>query len=133
MINPLIPIQQKALKGISSYVSNLRLFSLNARLFLIGTFFMGMGFSGFWLLFNLYLKSLGFSEGKIGNIISASTIGMVIMAIPASIIIRRHSIRRILLFATPIAMFSYLVQATSVNYFVIIGGGLTAGLSSVFF
>ncbi len=94
---------------------------------------MGMGFSGFWLLFNLYLKSLGFSEGKIGNIISASTIGMVIMAIPASIIIRRHSIRRILLFATPIAMFSYLVQATSVNYFVIIGGGLTAGLSSVFF
>lgn len=133
MQNYPVIVHKKVFIGISKYISNLRLFSRNARLFLVGTFFMGMGFSGFWLLFNLYLKSLGLPEGRIGTIISATTIGMVIMAIPASIIIRKHSIKRILVIATPIAMFSYLAQVTSANYFVIIGGGLTAGLSSVFF
>lgn len=93
---------------------------------------MGMGFSGFMLLFNLYLKALGFPEGRIGNIISVTTIGMVIMAIPASIAIRRFPIKRILLIATPIATISYLVQVSTANYHLIITGGLFAGLTAVF-
>ena len=93
---------------------------------------MGMGFSGFMLLFNLYLKALGFPEGRIGNIISITTIGMVIMAIPASIAIRRFPIKRILLIATPIATISYLIQVSTANYHLIITGGLFAGLTAVF-
>lgn len=94
---------------------------------------MGMGFSGFMLLFNLYLKEFGFLEGRIGNIISATTLGVVIMAIPASIIIRRFPVRRILVLATPIAAFSYIVQVTASQYHIIVAGGLLAGFSSVFF
>ncbi|HEC78437.1 MAG TPA: MFS transporter [candidate division WOR-3 bacterium] len=123
---------QKISRGFFKYRANLRLFSRNARLFLIGTFFMGMGFSGFMLLFNLYLKTLGFPEGRIGNIISATTLGTVIMAIPASIVIRRVPIKRILLIATPIATFSYLIQITTVHYHLILTGGFAAGLAAVF-
>ena len=94
---------------------------------------MGMGFSGFMLLFNLYLKEYGFLEGRIGNIISAATIGVVIMAIPASIIIRRFPVKRILVLATPIAAFSYIVQVTASQYYIIMAGGLLAGFASVFF
>ena len=91
-----------------------------------------MGFSGFMLLFNLYLKELGFAEGSIGNIISVTTLGTVLMAIPASIIIRRFPVKRILLFATPIAAFSYMVQITHSQYHIILAGGLSAGLAAVF-
>jgi predicted MFS family arabinose efflux permease len=126
------PTKLKTRRGITKYFENLRLFSKNARLFLVGTFFMGMGFSGFMLLFNLYLKALGFPEGRIGNIISVTTIGMVIMAIPASIAIRRFPIKRILLIATPIATLSYLIQVSTANYHVIITSGLFAGLTAVF-
>ena len=125
-------LQKRLSKGIRTYVDNLRLFSRNARLFLAGTFFMGMGFSGFMLLFNLYLKSIGFPEGRIGNIISATTIGTVIMAIPASAIIRRFPIKRLLLIATPIATFSYLVQVSTSTYHIILAGGFLAGFSVVF-
>src|SRR5512137_2731138 len=95
---------------LNKYRESLRLISRNARLFLIGTFFMGMGFSGFMLLFNLYLKSIGLLENRIGNVITATTIGTLIMALPASIVIRRVSIKRILIFSTPVALFSYLIQ-----------------------
>lgn len=124
---------KKTITAITTYTNNIRLFSLNARLFLIGTFFMSMGFSGFMLLFNLYLKALGFPEGRIGNILTATTMGTVIMAIPASIIIRRFSIKRILIIATPIAMFSYFIQITAPQYHMILLGGFMAGFTSVYF
>jgi len=93
---------------------------------------MGMGFSGFMLLFNLYLKTLGFSEGRIGNIISATTLGTAIMAIPASIVIRKLSIKGLLIIATPVIMCSYLVQLTVMDYHYILAGGFTAGIAAVF-
>ncbi|MGB7055907.1 MAG: MFS transporter [bacterium] len=110
----------------------MRLFSRNARLFLVGTFFLGMGFSGFMLLFNLYLKDIGFPESNIGNIISATTLGMVIMAIPASFLLRRFAIKPILLLSTPVAVFSYFIQVTSVQYGIIIASGFAAGMAAVF-
>jgi predicted MFS family arabinose efflux permease len=126
-------LHKKIIAAITYYVNNLRLISRNARLFLIGTFFMSMGFSGFMLLFNLYLKSLTFTEGSIGNILTATTMGTVIMAIPASIIIRKFSIKRILIIATPIAMFCYFIQVTTTHYHMILTGAFMAGITSVYF
>lgn len=91
-----------------------------------------MGFSGFMLLFNLYLKELGFAESNIGNIISATTLGTVLMAIPASILLRRVPIKQVLLIATPIAVLSYAIQVTSSPYQIIIASGLIAGMAAVF-
>jgi predicted MFS family arabinose efflux permease len=131
LINPAL-IPQKSKRAIKYYIGNLRLFSRNARLFLIGTFFWGMGFSGFMLLFNLYLKELGFAEGNIGNIISATTIGTALMAIPASFLLRRFAIKPILLISTPIAVFSYLIQVTASQYTMILASGFAAGMAAVF-
>jgi len=94
---------------------------------------MGMGFSGFMLLFNLYLKAVGFPEGKIGNIITTTTVGMLLMAIPASALIRRFSIKRILIITTPVSLLSYLMIVTTANYNAILTGGFISGLASVFF
>ena len=131
MINPAL-IPQKTHRALRYYVGNIRLFSPNVRLFLVGTFFWGMGFSGFMLLFNLYLKELGFAESNIGNIISATTLGTVLMAIPASILLRRVPIKQVLLIATPIAVMSYAIQVTVSQYQGIIASGLVAGMASVF-
>ncbi|MEO0105911.1 MAG: MFS transporter [candidate division WOR-3 bacterium] len=107
--------------------------SRNSWLFLSGTFFMGMGFSGFMLLFNLYLKSINLGESKIGNIITASTIGTLIMAIPASLIIKKLSIKKILLSSTPIALICYFIQVSTNSYQTIIWASLISGVASVFF
>lgn len=94
---------------------------------------MGMGFSGFMLLFNLYLKAINLGEGKIGNIITASTIGTLMMAIPASFVIKRFSIKKILLFSTPIALICYFIQVSANSYQTIIWASLISGVASVFF
>ena len=132
MLHSTTPTKLKEKRGVTKYFENLGLFSRNARLFLVGTFFMGMGFSGFMLLFNLYLKEMGFLESRIGNIITATTLGTVIMALPASVLIRKVPIKRLLLIATPIATFSYLIQLSVSTYHLIIAGGFMAGLAAVF-
>ena len=132
MLHSTTPTKLKEKRGVTKYFENLGLFSKNARLFLVGTFFMGMGFSGFMLLFNLYLKEMGFLESRIGNIITATTLGTLIMALPASVLIRKVPIKRLLLIATPIATFSYLIQVSTSTYHLIIAGGFMAGLAAVF-
>ena len=131
MITPAL-IPQKSKRAFKNYLVNLHLFSRNARLFLVATFFWGMGFSGFMLLFNLYLKEIGFPEGNIGNIISATTFGTVLMAIPASFLLRRFAIKPILLLATPIMVFSSIIQVTAGQYSIILSSGFTAGMAAVF-
>ncbi|MFA5032729.1 MAG: MFS transporter [bacterium] len=126
-------LYQKTSKIINIYTKNLHLFSRNAWLFLLGTFFIGISFSGIMLLFNLYLKSIGLLEGRIGNVITVTTLGTLIMAIPASIALKRFSIKKILIISLPIALLSYFIQVTISNYYIIMIGGLFSGISSVFF
>jgi MFS family permease len=98
---------------IKDYLHHVRLFSLNARKFLVGSFFMGFGFSVFWLLLNLYLKQVGFVEGKIGSIISTSSVGTVLVAIPAAILIDRFRIKHILMIAAAVNGSALITQAMS--------------------
>lgn len=98
---------------IKDYLHHVRLFSPNARKFLVGSFFMGFGFSVFWLLLNLYLKQVGFEEGKIGSIISASSVGTVLVAIPAAVLIDRFRIKHILMIAAVINGSALITQAMS--------------------
>jgi MFS family permease len=98
---------------IKDYLAHVRLFSGNARLFLMGSFFMGFGYSVFWLLMNLYLKQLGLKEGAIGTILAASSLGTVLVAIPAAILVDHVRIKRILLLAAAINSATLIMTAMS--------------------
>ncbi len=94
---------------------------------------MGMGFSGFYLLFNLYLRELAFPESKIGMIISLSTIGTIAAAIPASIFLRNRKVKWVLAITTPLAVACTLIQVAVPAYWVIIICGASAGIVMTFF
>lgn len=96
--------------GIADYRDHVRLFSRNARLYLIGSFLMGINFQVFLVLLNLYLREVGYLEGDIGEIGSARAIGMTIMALPAAIMLARIRLKPFLIVATVLfAFFSYFI------------------------
>ncbi len=102
-----------------------RSFSGNARLFLIGTFLMGLGNGALWVHMNVYFHALGIGEAAIGRILSAGSFGTVLISIPAAIWIDRFPARSIFMTAatgfslaffaqifvpsTPLLMFASLV------------------------
>jgi MFS family permease len=60
-------------------------FSRPTRLFLAGSFLMGLGQGAIGAHLNLYLKAAGLSEAAIGQVLSATSMGMVVVSVPAAL------------------------------------------------
>jgi len=120
-------------QGAATYFGNVRMFSPNARRYLAGSFLMALNFQVFLLLFNLYLKELGYLEGQIGQVASARAVGMTVIAIPAAILLSRIRLKYILLTSCLLfALFSYFL--VSVNHFAaMLVFSLLAGMSFAFY
>jgi MFS family permease len=74
-------------------------FSRDYWLFFCAAFFFDLGFDLYLFLFNLYLTDLHFNERLIGQITAAFTLGNVAGTIPATMLVRRHGIKPLLLFS----------------------------------
>ena len=98
---------------VKEYFSHIKLFSRNARLFLLGSFFIGFGISVFMLLLNLYFQRLGFEESTIGSILSASSLGTVLVAIPAAILVDSIRVKRVLMLAAGLSGSALIMTALS--------------------
>ena len=77
------------LNGLRHMAGALRAASPNTRRFLFGSFLMGIGHGAIWVHLNLYFRTLGFGEATIGQIISASSLGVVLVSLPAAVSIDR--------------------------------------------
>jgi len=114
---------------IVDYWAHLSLFSTNARLFLVGIFFVGLNWAVFLLLLNLYFKELGFTEDLIGEVLSFGAWGMAIVSVPAALLIPKVSIKRILIFSVVLVGFFSILQATLVDRTQLLVASLILGMT----
>ena len=74
------------LQGFPGYIAKMRLFSRNARLFMVHVVGMDVVFGTWTVMFNLYLLAIGFDIAFIGLRILLTAIARAIFAIPAGLI-----------------------------------------------
>jgi MFS family permease len=98
--SPLKSMKRKISRSIVDYLWHIRLFSRNVRLFLTGSFLVGLTAAAGQLLFNLYLKERGADESFIGTFLSAGAFGTAVIAIPAAFVLRRIKLKMVLLTST---------------------------------
>jgi predicted MFS family arabinose efflux permease len=120
-------------RGFKNYLADLRRFSRNARLYLLGSFLMGVNMQVFQLLLNLYLKEYGLDESRIGLVVSARSGGMALIAIPAAILLARLPLKTIL--AVTCALFSIFSVAVIwlQKYELILLFSLLSGITFAFY
>lgn len=82
------------------YFYHLKLFSRNVRLYLIGSFLIGLTFASYQLLLNLYLREQGMTESFIGLILSRGALGMTLISIPAALLLKKIRLKPILIITT---------------------------------
>ncbi len=121
---------QRITNIVVDYWGHLKLFSRNARLFLIGIFFTGLNYAIFMLLLNLYFKEIGFTEDLIGEVLSFTAWGMTIISVPSALIIPKVSIKKILIFSVLFAGLFYLLQASLVERTQLLLASLLLGMTS---
>ena len=120
-------------RGAADYSHHLGLFSRNARLYLLGSFLMGVNFQVFMLLLNLLLKEVGYVEGDIGLVASSRAVGMSMIAIPAGILLSRVRLKPILIASCVLfAFFSYFIASTQQLY-LLLGFSMLSGMAFSFY
>ena len=101
--------------NLKAYLDHIKLFSTNARFYLGGTFFMGYATAILFMLYNLYLKELGFSEGVMGEILFFQGLGTVIIAIPAAIAVDYIKLKKVMMAAATVNAFSFVLMTFITN------------------
>ena len=83
-------------RTILDYASKVRMFTPNARLYLMNVIISGVAMGVFRLLFNFYALSLGFDEALLGRLITISSLTSLLVALPmgylADILGRKNSL-----------------------------------------
>ncbi len=108
-------------------------FKRDAVLFLIGNFLLGFGFAGFSLLFNLYLKEIGFGESRIGLLLASMTYATMFMVFPASFIVRKVRLRFLFTWIVIFSAIGYLIPILANKFGQMLSGVVIAGIFSAFF
>ncbi|UCF78651.1 MAG: MFS transporter [Candidatus Eiseniibacteriota bacterium] len=121
------------LSGLKDYIAHLKLFSSNARAFLLGSLIIWIGASMFMLLLNLYFKELGFSESYIGTVLSRTALGSVLFAVPVGLILGRFTFRFVLTLSAVIIAVGYVVQVVTESSHTILVAAFVAGIGFTVF
>lgn len=118
---------------VRCYHNHFQKFSFNVKLFLLGNAIQGMGLSIYSLLFNLYLKELGFGESTIGGLISTTSLGISLMAIPAALIIDKFHVKHLVVAGLLLSSFFYFMQVMNVDQGSLFAFGLLASMCQALF
>ncbi|MEK9199495.1 MFS transporter [Ureibacillus sp. FSL E2-3493] len=75
-------------------------FNRNVRLFMVANVLIQIGMGVFMVMYNLYIRELGYSEAVNGSVISINSLATALMLVPAGIISDRYGRKSILLIGT---------------------------------
>ncbi len=96
------------MKGISLYLRQLRSFTANARVYLLSEVIIGLAFSAYMLIFNLYIVSRGFPRSFLGELQSLPNLISLFGAVPAGMLVDSIGRKRALLLANVLQTFGAL-------------------------
>lgn len=118
---------------VAAYLSHFQRLSNNVKLFLVGNAIQGMGLSIYSLLFNLYLKEIGFGESAIGGLISTTSLGISLMAIPCALIIDKFHVKHLVVGGLALSTIFYFLQIMNVSEGSLFAFGLLASMFQALF
>jgi len=94
---------------------------------------IGLTFSAYMLLLNLYLREQGATESFIGTVLSAGAVGTALISLPAAFLLRRIKLKKILLSSTIVyaVSFLFLIWLPVSNILIVVS--FIAGISLTFY
>ncbi len=118
---------------VGAYYSHFQQLSKNVRIFLIGNAIQSVGMAIYGLLFNLYLKELGYGESAIGGLISTTSLGISFMAIPAAFVIDKFHVKHLVVTGMVMASAFYFMQVVNTSESALFTFGLLASMFQALF
>lgn len=116
---------------LRDYAVAIRGFSTNARLFLSSSVLVGFSTGLLYLLFNLYVLSLGYDQAFVGLLASLPALVTAVAAVPAGILVPRLGFRRASLVGLAVYAVAQLAWVAFPTRPILILGSIVSGLGTV--
>lgn len=126
-------MKQLTKKAFGEYKIALHSSSKDVRLFIFGNLLFGIGVNLIGLLFNLYCKSLSFTESAIGKLLSSRAFGSALVTLPAAFLLSRINLRYLFTIVPIFTGFFYIAIALNNNFSILVSLTLLTGAFSTFF
>jgi len=115
---------------ITTYIERVRAFSPNARKYLISSMIHGAGFGIHRILFNFFLRSLGYNETLMGLLSTVSSMTVLIAALPMGFLADKIARKTSLISSTMVVGFSMLLMVSFPSIPILIIANILMGLGS---
>ncbi len=116
------------LTGVPDYFQKIRNFNLNSKLYLISTVLTGLNWGIWGVIFNLYLKEIGFQDDFVGYMASAGMFATGLIAVPAGLICEKIGRKRSFLFGILVRCLFGFVQVFALDPSVLLAVSLAGGI-----
>lgn len=87
-------------RWIRSWVLTISSFNRNIRMFMLANVLIQIGMGVFSVMYNLYIRGLGFSESVNGSVIAINSLATAIMLIPAGLLSDKFGRKKLLIVGT---------------------------------
>ncbi|OEF99397.1 multidrug transporter [Vulcanibacillus modesticaldus] len=114
---------------INGWLKSFSQFNRNIRLFLLANVFFQIGIGIFMVLYNLYIRALGYPEQMNGNIISMTALAGAIILIPAGFFSDRVGRKKMMLIGAGLGVIILVIRAISESSDILL---ITAFLTGIF-
>ena len=116
------------MQWLQNWKSNITSFNKNIRLFMLANILIQIGMGVFSVMYNLYIKELGFPETVNGNVISMTSLATAIMLIPAGFLSDRFGRKDLIILGMIVTILTLFYRSVEVGENALIYAAFFTGL-----
>ncbi|WP_307728741.1 MFS transporter [Alkalicoccobacillus plakortidis] len=112
--------------------SKLKGYNKNIRLFLIASFLLNVGMGIFMVIYNYYIRELGFSDDVNGRVIAMQATATAIALLPVGLLSDRLGRKRLIVIGSVAVMLSLILRSIGIAEDLLIIGAFVTGFFMAF-
>ncbi|WP_274361378.1 MFS transporter [Paenibacillus thermotolerans] len=117
---------------VTEWLQSYRGFHWNIKRFMMFSLLWNVGMGVFGVLYNLYIRSLGFEQATVGHTVAATTIATALMLVPAGVLFDRLGAKPVVLAGLLGATAAFTLRCIAVSEPSLIATAFLSGLPAAF-
>jgi len=117
---------------LGDWKEQFRHYNKNIRLFLISSIFVQIGMGIFMIIYNYYIRELGYDDQMNGSIIAMQSAATALLLLPAGILSDRIGRKKVILWGAVFTAISLLLRATVSLDILLLSGAFMTGMFMAF-
>lgn len=117
---------------VGDWKEQFRHYNKNVRLFLISSIFVQIGMGIFMIIYNYYIRELGYDDQMNGSIIAMQSAATALLLLPAGILSDRIGRKKVILWGAVFTAVSLLLRATLSLDILLLSGAFMTGMFMAF-